>query len=77
MRASPDQQYTAPLAPKCLCRSAFISDELSYQDVHQQPTLLMIAYARGLQHWVEKFNPPRSADLHPLVGSVVELRVAV
>ena len=38
MRASPDQQYTVPPAPKCLSRSAFIPDELSYQDVHQQLT---------------------------------------
>ena len=77
MRASPDQQYTMPPAPKCLSRSAFIPDELSYQDVHQQPTLLMITYARGLQYWTEKFNPPISTDLCPLVGSIVELREAM
>ena len=35
MRASPNQQYTVPPAPKCLNRNAFILDELSYQDVHQ------------------------------------------
>ena len=77
MRASLDQQYTMPPTPKCLSRNAFIPDALSYQDIHQQPTLLMIAYTRGLQYWPEKFNPPRSPDLHPLVGSIVELREAM
>ena len=37
----------------------------------------MVTYARGLQYWVEKLNPPRSPDLCPLVGSVVELREAI
>ena len=77
MRASLDQQYTMPPAPKCLSRNTFIPNELSYQDVHQQLTLLMITYAWGLQYCAEKFNPPRSPDLHPLVGSIVELREAV
>ena len=77
MRASPDQQYTMPPAPKCLSRNTFIPEKLSYQDVHQQLTLLLIAYARGLQYWAEKLNLPRSPDLHPLVGSVVELREAM
>ena len=77
MRASLNQQYTVPPAPKCLSRNAFILDELSYQDVCQQPTLLMVAYTRGLQYCMEKLNPPRSPDLHPLVGSAVELKEAV
>ena len=77
MRASLNQQHSMPPAPKCLSRNAFISDELSYQDIHQQLTLLMIAYARGLQYWAEKLNPPRSPDLCPLVGNVVELREAM
>ena len=37
----------------------------------------MVAYARGLQFWVEKLNSPRSLDLCPLVGSIVELRETV
>ena len=32
---------------------------------------------KGLQYWVKKLNPLRSADLHPLAGSVVELRETV
>ena len=74
MKASPNQLYTVPSAPKCLSRNAFILDELSYQDVHQQPTLLKVTYTRGLQYWAEKLNLPRNPDLCPLVGSVVELR---
>ena len=77
MRASPNQQYTMPPAPKCLSRNAIIPDVLSYQDICQQPTPLMVAYARGLQYWVEKLNPPRSPDFYPLVGSIVELREAM
>ena len=77
MRASLEQEYPATPAPKCLNRNAFLPDELSYQDIQQQLTLLMVAYARGLQYWVEKFNLPRSPDLCPLVGSVVQLRETV
>ena len=77
MRDSPKQQYTAPPAPKCLSRNTFIPDGLSYKDIHQQPTLLTVAYARGLQYWAEKLNLPRSPDLRPLAGSAVELRKTV
>ena len=37
----------------------------------------MVAYAMGLQYWAEKLNLPESPDLHPLAGSVVELRETV
>ena len=37
----------------------------------------MVAYARGLQYWAEKLNLPESPYLHPLAGSVVELRETV
>ena len=77
MRASLGQEYTAPPAPKCLSRNTFIPDELSYQDIQQQLTLLTVAYARGLQYWAEKLNLPRSPDLCPLAGSIVELRETV
>ena len=73
MRAFLEQEYTVPPTPKGLNRNAFLLDELSYQDVWLQPTLLTIAYVRGLQYWVEQLNLLRSPDLHPLAGSVVEL----
>ena len=77
MRAFLEQEYTVPPTPKCLNRNAFLLDELSYQDIWQQLILLMVAYARNLQYWVEKLNLPRSPDLCPLAGSAVELRETV
>ena len=74
MRAILGQGFTVPPAPKCLDRNAFLLDDLSYQDV---PVLLTITYARGLQYWAEKRNPPESPASCPLVGGVVELREAV
>ena len=37
----------------------------------------MVSYAGGLQYWAEKLTLPRSPDLHPLAGSIVELRETV
>ena len=68
--------YHAP-APKFFTQNMFIPDEISCQDVWQQPFLLTVAYARGLQYWAEKLNLPESPDLHPLAGSVIELREKV
>ena len=68
--------YCTP-APKCLPRNVFLSDELSYQDMQQQPFLLTVAYAQGLQYWVERLNPPVDPDFCPLVGSVLELKERV
>ena len=76
-RAFLEQEYTVPPALKCLNRNAFLLDELSYQDIWQQLTLLTVAYARSLQYWAEKLNPPRSLDLCPLEASIVELRETV
>ena len=73
MRALFEPGYTAPLTPRSLDRNAFLPDHLSYQDVQQKLTLLMMAYARSLQYWVEKQSPTRSLDLHLLVESVIML----
>ena len=73
MRTFMEQEYTVPPAPKCLNRNTFLLDELSYQEVQQQLILLTVAYARGMEYWAEKLNPPESPDLCPLAGSVVEL----
>ena len=77
MRAFPEQEYTVHPAPKCLDRNAFLLDELSYQDIWQQPVILMIAYARGLQYWAKELILLESPDFCPLEGGVVELREAV
>ena len=34
----------------------------------------MVAYAKALQFWVEKANPPTEGQPHLLTGSIVELR---
>ena len=73
----PGQGYTAPPAPKSLTWNVFLLDELSYQDVQQQPFLLTVAYAQGLQYWVERLNLPVDADFCLLARSVLELREGV
>ena len=77
MRTLLEPEYTVPSTLRSLDRNAFLPDELSYQDMWQQLALLMIAYTRSLQYWVEKQSPLRSQNLHPLVESAVELWEAV
>ena len=71
------QDYTTPPAPKCLTWNVFLPDELSYQDVQQQPFLLTVAYAQGLQYQGEKLNLPENPDFCPLARSVIELKERV
>ena len=75
--ASPDGSYSAPPAPKCLDRGAFLPERLEYQDVCQRPKLLTEAYCRCLQHWAEKVSPPVNPKFRPLAESVRELCRAV
>ena len=71
------QRYTALPAPKWLTWKVFLPDELSYQDVWQQPFLLTVAYARGLHYWAGRLNPPVDPDFYPLVRSGLKLRERV
>ena len=71
------QGYTTAPAPKCLTWNVFLLDELSYQDAQQQPFLLTVAYAWGLQYWAERLNPLVDPDFCPLARSVLELRERV
>ena len=73
MRTLQEPEYTAPPALRSLDRNAFLPDKLSYQDMRQQPALLMIAYTRSLQYWAEQQSLPRSQNLHPLMESVIKL----
>ena len=73
----PGKGYTAPPAPKCLTQNVFLPDELSYQDMQQQPFLLTVAYAQGLQYWAERLNLPVDPDFCPLARSILELRERV
>ena len=61
-QACPDHSYSAPPAPKCLDRGAFLPERLEYQDVCQRPKLLIEAYCQCLQHWAEKVSPPVSQE---------------
>ena len=45
--------------------------------MQQQPFLLTVAYAQGLQYWAERLNLPVDPDFHPLARSVLELRERV
>ena len=76
-RAFPGQDYTVPPTPKCLNWNAFLTDKLSYHDMWQQPFLLTVAYARGLQYWVEKLTLQESPDFCPLAGGVIELKEVI
>ena len=72
-KALPGQGHTVPPAPRCITRNLFLPNDLSYQDVQQQPLLPTMAYAQVLQYWAEKFRPPAHPDFCPLAMSVVEL----
>ena len=71
------QGYTVPPAPTFLTWSVFLPEELSYQDMQQQPFLLTVAYAQGLQYWAERLNPPADPDFCPLLRSVLVLKERV
>ena len=75
--AFPGQGYTVPPVPRCITRNLFLPNNLSYQDVWQQPLLLTMAYVQALQYWVEKFRPPAHPDVCPLTMSVIELMQSV
>ena len=77
MRTLQEPGYTAPPALRSFDRNAYLPNDLSYQDVWHKPALLMIAYARSLQYWVEKQSLLRSRNLHPLAESVIKLQKAV
>ena len=72
--------YSTPLAPKCIGRKLFLSTpdpKLPYQDYHLQQPHKTFAYAQALQHLAEKANPPSPSELHQLAKGVQELREAM
>ena len=76
-RMFPEEGYSMPPAPLSLNRGVYLPDNLTYQDIRQQPALLTVAYCQCLQNWAEKCNPPRNPDFCPLAESVRELRQAI
>ena len=75
--ASSGQGYTVNPAPKCITRNLFLPNDLSYQDIQQQPLLLTMAYGQVLQYWAEKFRLPGHPDYWPLAMSIMELMQSV
>ena len=73
LRVSLEQVYTTPPAPQVLDRDTFHPDKFTYQDMRQRPVLLMIAYARCLQHKAEKHNLLKNPDFCPWAECVREL----
>ena len=64
-------------SPQVLNRGTFHLENFTYQDMRQWPILLTIAYARCLQHWVEKHNLPKNPDFCPWAECVRELQQTV
>ena len=62
-RASPYHCYSAPPAPKCLNRGAFLPETLEYQDKHRIPKLPTEVYCQCLQHWAEKVSLPSQSGI--------------
>ena len=77
LRVSPECVYTTPPAPQVLNRGTYHPEKFTYQDMRQRPVLLMIAYARCLQHWAEKHNLPKNAHFCPWAECVRELQQTV
>ena len=76
-RMFPEEGYSMTPTPQSLNRGAYLPDNLIYQDVRWQPTLLTVAYCQCLQNWAEKCNLPRNPNFRPLAESVRELRQAI
>ena len=74
MRPSKIKTIPCPLLPNVSSRSRFLPSDPTYQDIHQQPLLLTLAYTQALQYWVEKVSLPMLGGYCPLVMSIVELR---
>ena len=77
LRAFPECGHTVPLASWILNRGTFYPERFAYQDVRQQPVLLIIAYTQCLQHWGEKHNPPKNPGFCPWAECVRELQQTV
>ena len=73
----PGQGYTAPPVPKCLTWNVFLPDELSYQDVWQQPFLFNCGLGPRITVLGGEIQPASWPRFPPLGESVLELRERV
>ena len=56
-----DNDYSAPPAPKCISRKAFLlapNPEMPCQVYMEGQPQKTKAYAQAIQYWAEKANPP-------------------
>ena len=72
-----ENDYSVPPAPHCLERDAFLplsAGNFSSQDYRMKQTQKTLAYAKALQFWVEKAQPPQPSQPHQLAVCMHELR---
>ena len=75
-----DNYHQAPPALLCIHWKDFLpqhDSKFAYQDIRESQLEKMVAYAQGLQFWVEKANLPTLGQPCLLVGSILELREAM
>ena len=72
-----ENYHQAPPASPCLYFKRFLllpNSQFACQDIRELQQEKMVAYAKALQFWVEKANPPTRGQPHLFTGSVGELR---
>ena len=75
-----DNDYLALHIPHCIKRDMFLpfnNMQFNGQDYHIKQWQKTLAYAKVLQHWVEKALPPTPGKPHQLAECVWELREAM
>ena len=75
-----ENDYSAPLAPKCIQWKDFLPSPnsiFSCQDIREGQSQKTLAYTQALQYWVEKSNLPTPSQLCLLAECVLELRWAM
>ena len=75
-----ENDYSVPPAPYCIERDTFLpfnTLKFSSQDYHMKQPQKALAYAKALQHWAEKAQPPMPGKPCQLVECVWELRDAM
>ena len=72
-----ENYHQAPLAPLCLHQKSFLplpDSKFACQDIRELQQEKMVAYAKALQFWAEKANPPTQGQPCLLEGSIMEIR---
>ena len=72
-----ENYHQAPKAPLCFHQKSFPlppDSKFTCQDIRELQWEKTVAYAKALQFWVEKANPPTQGQPRLLAGSVMELR---